>query len=72
MSLLAAIIWTVLHFQITEEVTRDTESVRITEDYKSGSAGMRYNNVGRDAEGNIVDVRSDPGGGRKCRETAMT
>ena len=37
--------------------TRDTESVRITEDYKSGSAGMRYNNVGRDAEGNIVDVR---------------
>ena len=37
--------------------TRDTESVRITEDYKYGSAGMRYNNVGRDAEGNIVDVR---------------
>ncbi len=36
---------------------RDTECVRVTSDYKPGSAGMRYNNVGKDANGNIVDVR---------------
>ncbi len=32
---------------------RDTECVRVTSDYKPGSAGMRYNNVGKDANGNI-------------------
>lgn len=36
---------------------RDAETVRVSEDYKPGSAGIRYNNVGRDAAGNIVDVR---------------
>ena len=36
---------------------RDTECVRVGADYKSGSAGMRYNNVGKDGNGNIVDVR---------------
>ena len=36
---------------------RDTESVRVSADYKPGSAGIRYNNVGKDGEGNIVDVR---------------
>ena len=36
---------------------RDTECVRVYPDYKAGSAGMRYNNVGKDGNGNIVDVR---------------
>lgn len=36
---------------------RDTESVRVSADYKPGSAGIRYNNVGKDGAGNIVDVR---------------
>ncbi len=36
---------------------RDTECVRVGADYKAGSAGMRYNNVGKDGNGNIVDVR---------------
>lgn len=36
---------------------RDTESVRVSENYKPGSAGIRYNNVGKDGSGNIVDVR---------------
>ena len=35
---------------------RDTECVRVGADYKAGSAGMRYNNVGKDGNGNIVDV----------------
>ena len=38
---------------------RDTECVRVGADYKSGSAGMRYNNVGKDGNGNIVDVQCD-------------
>ena len=36
---------------------RDAETVRVSENYKPGSAGIRYNNIGRDAAGNIVDVR---------------
>lgn len=36
---------------------RDTESVRVGTDYQAGSAGMRYNNVGKDGNGNIIDVR---------------
>ena len=36
---------------------RDTECVLVGADYKAGSAGMRYNNVGKDGNGNIVDVR---------------
>ena len=36
---------------------RDTECVRVGADYKAGSAGMRYNNVGKDGNGNIIDVR---------------
>ncbi|MDY4694233.1 MAG: isopeptide-forming domain-containing fimbrial protein [Blautia sp.] len=36
---------------------RDAETVRITDKFVPGSAGMRYNNVGRDGAGNIVDVR---------------
>ena len=31
---------------------RDTECVRVYPDYKAGSAGMRYNNVGKDGNGN--------------------
>ena len=30
---------------------RDTESVRVSADYKPGSAGIRYNNVGKDGAG---------------------
>ena len=46
---------------------RDTECVRVGADYKAGSAGMRYNNVGKDGNGNIVDVRLILVGGRECR-----
>ena len=37
--------------------TRDAETVRVSDNYKAGSAGVRYNNVGRDQNGNIVDVK---------------
>lgn len=36
---------------------REAETVRVSEDYQAGSAGIRYNNVGKDAAGNIVDVK---------------
>ena len=57
MNLLGVIIWTGKLFQTMEKVERDTECVRVGADYKAGSAGMRYNNVGKDGNGNIVDVR---------------
>lgn len=37
--------------------TRDAETVRVSNDYKAGSAGVRYNNVGKDQNGNVVDVK---------------
>lgn len=36
---------------------REAETVRVDENYQPNSAGIRYNNVGKDAAGNIVDVR---------------
>ena len=46
MNLLGVIIWTGKLFQ-TMEKANDTECVRVGADYKAGSAGMRYNNVGK-------------------------
>ena len=40
-----------------ERSQRRVDTCRLDENYKPGSAGMRYNNVGKDGKGNIVDVR---------------
>ena len=37
---------------------RDTECVRVGADYKAGSAGMRYNNVGKDGNGKVLLYKS--------------
>ena len=57
MNLLGVIIWNREAFSDNGKSERDTECVRVGADYKAGSAGMRYNNVGKDGNGNIVDVR---------------
>lgn len=36
---------------------RNADTVRMTGNYKAESAGVRYYNVGRDGEGNIIDFK---------------